>query len=357
MGKVLVGGGAPVAVQSMAASDTKNIPAVVDEIHKLESAGCEIVRAAVPDEKAAQALSKIKAQIKIPLIADIHFNHHLALMAIEQGVDGLRLNPGNIPNKDGVRTVVREAKARGIPIRIGVNAGSLNKDLLQKYGWPTAEAMVESAMNEITILEEMDFHDIKISLKSSDVLTTIAAYRLIAEKCDYPLHLGITEAGTPFAGSIKSAVGMGILLAEGIGDTIRVSLTGDTVEEVNTAFEVLKALGLRQHGPVLVACPSCGRADVDQFTLAQEVEEKLKILQMEGVNLDGIKVAVMGCEVNGPGEGRVAHFGIAGGVGEGLIFKNGKIIRKVKEHDLVDALVAEICNEAKTNPSGSQSNL
>lgn len=348
IGNVKIGGGAPIVVQSMTMTDTKNTKTCLDEIHRLEEAGCEVVRVAVPDKDSAEKIGEIKKNITIPLIADIQFNYSLALIATKQGVDALRLNPGNIPNKQGVREVVKACKDKGIPIRIGVNAGSISKELLMKHGWPTPEALVEQAENELRLLQDLDFHDIKISLKSSDVLTTIGAYRLMATRCDYPLHLGVTEAGTPFAGAIKSAVGMGVLLAEGIGDTLRVSLTGDTVDEVRAGFEMLKALNLRQHGPVLVSCPSCGRCDVDLIESTEKVESRLRALEKEGVKLDGIKVSVMGCEVNGPGEGRLADIGVAFGKGVGLLFKGGEIISRMNSEDeSVDKLLVELRDMAE----------
>jgi (E)-4-hydroxy-3-methylbut-2-enyl-diphosphate synthase len=325
----------------MTITDTRDVRATVDQIHRLEEAGCEIVRVAVPDDEAADALPAIRRQITIPLVSDIHFNYRLALKAVAAGVDKLRINPGNIGNRKRVEEVVKAAKERGIPIRIGVNAGSLEKELIERYGYPTPEAMVESGLKHVAILEDLDFHDIIISLKSSDPPMAIEAYRMMSERVDYPLHLGITEAGTAYAGTIKSAVGIGALLAQGIGDTIRVSLSADPVEEVRAGFEILKALHLRTKGPVMIACPSCGRAEVDLIALANEVEERLK-----GIT-QSVSVAVMGCAVNGPGEAREADFGIAGGRGEGLIYKNGKILRKVKEDRLVDALMEEIEKETE----------
>ncbi len=337
LGKLRIGGDAPVTVQSMTKTDTRDVRATVQQIWDLEAAGCEIVRCAVPVREAAEQLGAIKKKIRIPLVADIHFNYKLALMAIEQGVDGLRLNPGNIGARKYVEEVVRAASARKIPIRIGVNAGSLEKDLLQKYGGPTAEGMVESGLRHIHILEDVGYHEIKISLKASDPLMMIEAYRMLADKVDYPFHLGVTEAGTPNAGTIKSAVGLGTLLAEGIGDTIRVSLAADPVEEVRVGIEILKALKIRKEGLMFVACPSCGRADVDLVGLAKAVEERM----MPYSNLN-LHVAVMGCEVNGPGEARAADLGVAGGKGIGLIFKRGEVIRKVPEAQIVDALMEEV---------------
>jgi len=337
LGNVKIGGGAPITVQSMTKTDTRDVDSTVDQIWALEAAGCDIVRVAVPVREAAEQLGRIKKQIRIPLVADIHFNYKLALLALEQGVDGLRLNPGNIGARWCIEEVVRVAAQRRIPIRIGVNGGSLEKDLLQKYGGPTAQGMVESGLRHIRILEDLGYQEIKISLKASDPLMMIQAYRTLADKVDYPFHLGVTEAGTPTVGTIKSAVGLGTLLAEGIGDTIRVSLAADPVEEVRVGIEILKSLGLRKQGMTLIACPSCGRADVDLVGLAKAVEERMAPYQ----NLN-IHVAVMGCEVNGPGEARAADLGVAGGKGIGLIFKKGQVIRKVPEAEIVDALMVEV---------------
>ena len=337
LGKVKVGGDAPITVQSMTKTDTRDVRATVQQIWDLEAAGCEIIRCAVPVREAALQLGDIKKRIRIPLVADIHFNYKLALIAIEQGVDGLRLNPGNIGARKYVEEVVRAASERKIPIRIGVNAGSLEKDLLQKYDGPTAAGMVESGLRHIHILEDVGYNEIKISLKASDPLMMIEAYRMLADQAEYPFHLGVTEAGTPSIGTIKSAVGLGTLLAEGIGDTIRVSLAADPVEEVRVGREILKSLGLKKEGLTFVACPSCGRADVDLVGLAKTVEERM----LPYSNLD-IHVAVMGCEVNGPGEARAADLGVAGGKGIGLIFKRGEIIRKVPEAQIVDALMEEV---------------
>jgi (E)-4-hydroxy-3-methylbut-2-enyl-diphosphate synthase len=331
LGNVKIGGGAPISVQSMTKTDTADVDATVDQIWALEAAGCDIVRVAVPVREAAEQLSRIKKQIRIPLVADIHFNYKLALIALEQGVDGLRLNPGNIGARWCIDEVVKVAAERRIPIRIGVNGGSLEKDLLEKYG------MIESALRHIRILEDIGYREIKVSLKASDPLMMIQAYRGLADKVDYPFHLGVTEAGTPTVGTIKSAVGLGTLLAEGIGDTIRVSLAADPVEEVRVGIEVLKALGLRKEGMMFIACPSCGRADVDLVGLAKAVEDRMAPYR----NLN-IHVAVMGCEVNGPGEARAADLGVAGGKGIGLIFKKGAVIRKVPEAQIVDALMEEV---------------
>lgn len=336
VGKVKVGGGAPIAVQSMTNTKTSDPVATLEQINRLAEAGCDIVRCAVPDMAAAEGLKTIVKESPVPVIADIHFDYKLALAAIEAGVDGLRLNPGNIGGNDRVAAVVEAAKKRNIPIRIGVNAGSLPKDLLERYGHPTPEALVEAAWRHIRILEEMDYKNIKISLKAHDVPLTLAAYRLMASQCDYPLHVGITEAGTVNSGIIKSAVGIGTLLAEGIGDTIRVSLTGDPVREVKVGFEILKSLGLREYGPTLISCPTCGRTQINLEKLALEVERRLAEIT------EPITVAVMGCVVNGPGEAREADVGIAGGINEGLIFRKGEVLKKVAEADIIDELFAEI---------------
>jgi len=332
LGSVFIGGDAPVSVQSMTNTRTDDAAATLKQIKELAAVGCDVIRCAVPDMPAAQALREIVAQSPIPVIADIHFDYKLALAAIDAGVNGLRLNPGNI----GGREKVEAARIKNIPIRIGVNAGSLPKDLLEKYGHPTAEALVEAAWRHIHILEELDYRNIKISLKAHDVPLTIAAYRLLAAQCDYPLHVGITEAGTVNSGIIKSAVGIGTLLAEGIGDTIRVSLTGDPVNEVKVAYNILKALGLREYGPTLISCPTCGRTRINLEKLALEVERRLDEIA------EPITVAVMGCVVNGPGEAREADIGIAGGIGEGLLFRKGEIIKKVSEDKIVDELFDEI---------------
>ncbi len=337
VGKVKIGGDAQITVQSMTKTDTRDVDATVDQIWALEVAGCDIVRVAVPVREAAERLGEIQKQIRIPLIADIHFNYKLALIALEQGVDGLRLNPGNIGARWCIEEVIKLASERKIPIRIGVNAGSLEKDLLAKHDGPTADGMVESALRHIEILEDIGYSEIKVSLKASDPLMMIEAYRLLADKVDYPLHLGVTEAGTPTVGTIKSSVGIGTLLAEGIGDTIRVSLAADPVEEVRVGMDILKSLGLRNEGLTFVACPSCGRADIDLISLAKEVEQR-----MIPYSNKNIHVAVMGCEVNGPGEARAADIGIAGGKGIGIIFKKGEVIRKVPETQIVTALMEEV---------------
>lgn len=336
VGNVSIGGGNPVSVQSMTKTDTRNSVLTIKQIKRLEKAGCEIIRLAVPDMEAARALGKIKKGINIPMIADIHFDWRLALEAIKQGVDGLRINPGNIGAKWKVAEVVKAAADRSIPIRIGVNAGSLEKNLLAKYGHPSPEALVESAAGHIEMLESLGFKSIKVSLKASNVPTTIEAYRLFSKKYRYPLHVGISESGPPATGIIKSSVGIGILLSEGIGDTIRVSLTAEPTEEVRVAYGILKALHIREKGAEIISCPTCGRCNIDIKKLAAKVEAKLKKINKP------ITVAVMGCIVNGPGEAREADFGIAGGKGRGILFKKGKIIKQVKEEELLDALLKEI---------------
>lgn len=338
VGKVPVGGGAPISVQSMTKTDTRNVQATVDQIWALEASGCEIVRVAVPDTDAAAAIGGIRSQIRIPLIVDIHFDYRLALQCLTAGVDCLRINPGNIGATWRVQEVTKAAAERKVPIRIGVNAGSLEKHLLQRFGEPTPEALVESALFHIRILEELNYPEMKISLKSSDPRMMIEAYRLLADKVPYPFHLGVTEAGTAFTGAIKSAVGIGTLLAEGIGDTIRVSLTEDPTEEIRAGFEILKALGLRKRGLNVIACPSCGRVEIDLVGLTKEVEKRLEALNIQRT----LNVAVMGCAVNGPGEARGADIGIAGGHGVGILIKKGQIVRKVKESELADVLVDEV---------------
>jgi len=337
VGRYVVGGDAPIVVQSMTKTDTRNVDKTVEQIQQLEQAGCEIVRLAVPDIEAAKALKDIRK--KCPdsvLVSDIHFQYKFALMALDAGIDKLRINPGNIGDAEKVRTVVRRAQEQKVPIRIGVNAGSLERRLLEKYGFPTPEAMVESAEYHIHILEDLGFGDTIISLKSSNVKLTVAAYRLLAERCDYPFHLGITEAGTQFSGTIKSCVGMGMLLADGIGDTIRVSLATDPTEEVRVAYEMLKSLELRSRGPIVIACPTCGRLEVDLFKIAGEIEQATSHIKMP------LSLAVMGCAVNGPGEAREADLGVAAGRGNGMIYRQGKAIRRVKEEDIVPALLEEI---------------
>ncbi|MBI5141179.1 MAG: flavodoxin-dependent (E)-4-hydroxy-3-methylbut-2-enyl-diphosphate synthase [Nitrospirae bacterium] len=336
VGGVAIGSGSPVSVQSMTKTDTRDVAATLAQIRALADAGCEIIRIAVPDMEAARALGPIRESSPIPVIADIHFDHKLALEAISRGVDGLRINPGNIGSHAKVKKVVSAAAARKIPIRIGVNGGSLEKHLLARYGHPTAEALVESAAGHIKILEDLDFTDIKVSLKASDVMRTVEAYKLFAKRFRYPVHIGISEAGPPGSGTVKSAAGLGILLAAGIGDTMRVSLTADPVEEVKVAWDLLKALGLRERGPELVSCPTCGRCEIGLRDIATEVERNLR-------GMDGhFKVAVMGCVVNGPGEAREADVGIAGGKGVGILFRKGEVVKKVREDELLQTLMSEI---------------
>ena len=332
VGNITVGGGAPVSIQSMTNTRTDDVAATVEQILRLEEAGCQIIRCAVPDLAAARAVGAIKERIHIPLVVDIHFDYRLALEAAAAGADAVRINPGNIGGPERVKEDCRASRGRNIPIRVGVNGGSLEKELLAKYGGPTPEALVESAFGHIRLLNRWDFDDICVSLKTSSVPGTIAAYRLMAERSDYPLHVGLTEAGTPRMGLLKSAVGIGGLLALGIGDTIRVSLSADPVEEVYAARDILRAAGLRRDGPELIACPTCGRTKIDLIGLANQVEERLKGVEKP------ITVAVMGCVVNGPGEAREADVGIAGGDGEGLLFRRGEIVKKVPQEALVDEL-------------------
>ncbi len=338
IGSVAIGGGNPVAIQSMCNTKTEDWESTVNQILRLERAGCEIVRVAVPTMEAAKALREIKSRIHIPLVADIHFDYRLAIASIENGADKIRINPGNIGNAERVQAVVDRAKERNIPIRVGVNSGSLEKELLAKYGGVTAEGLVESAMQKVEMIEDMGYDNLVISIKSSDVLMCVKAHELIAQRTDYPLHVGITEAGTVFSGNIKSAVGLGIILYQGIGDTIRVSLTGDPVEEVKSAKVILRTLGLRKGGIEVVSCPTCGRTRIDLIRLANEVET----MAAEFDELDGVKVAVMGCVVNGPGEAREADVGIAGGIGEGLLIRKGQVIRKVPEAELLSTLRQEL---------------
>lgn len=334
VGSVPIGGGAPVSVQSMTNTDTRDVQATLEQIEALAAAGCEIVRLAVPDEQAAQALFTIVKHSPVPLVADIHFNHRLALRALEAGVAKLRLNPGNIGDERKVQEVVRAAKERSVPIRIGVNSGSIARSLVEKYG-RTAAAMVESALEHVAIFERLGFYDIVLSVKATDISLTVEAYTQLSQRVPYPLHLGITEAGTKWFGTIKSAAGLGALLSRGIGDTLRVSLTGDPVEEVKVGWAILSALDLRRRGPVFISCPTCGRTEIDLEGIAQEVENRLSDFPLP------ITIAVMGCVVNGPGEASHADLGICGGKGVGLIFRRGQIVRKVREEELVDALVAE----------------
>jgi (E)-4-hydroxy-3-methylbut-2-enyl-diphosphate synthase len=338
VGDIYLGGNNKIAVQSMTNTDTRDVAATVNQILKLEEAGCDIIRCAVPDEAASIAIKEIVQQVHIPVVADIHFDYRLALNSIENGISALRINPGNIGSIEKVSIVANAAKEKKMPIRIGVNSGSLQKDILNKYGKVCSDALVESALEHVRILEDLDFHDIVISIKSSDVIMMIESYRKISNLVDYPLHLGVTEAGTVWRGSIKSSVGIGTLLCEGIGDTIRVSLTGDPVEEIKVGKEILKSIGLLSEGIQFVSCPTCGRTQIDLINIAREVEDRLS------GSKKNIKVAIMGCVVNGPGEAREADIGIAGGKGEGLIFKKGKIVKKVKEEDLVEELINEIDN-------------
>lgn len=336
IGGVKIGGDNPVAIQSMCNTDTRDVKATVNQIHELENAGCEIIRVAVPDMVAAKAVADIKKQIHIPLVVDIHFDYRLALECMKNGADKVRINPGNIGDRDRVKQVVEMAKEREIPIRIGVNGGSLERKLLQKYGGVTADALVESAMGHVAILDELNFNNVVVSIKISDVLKMLCAYRKFNEISDIPLHIGVTESGTLKGGTVKSAVGIGALLAEGIGDTMRVSLTANPVEEIYAAYDIQKVLGMRKTGAEIVSCPTCGRTQLDLISIANEVEKR-------AANIDKpIKIAVMGCAVNGPGEAREADIGIAGGKGEGLIFKKGEIIKKVPQDRLVDELMKEI---------------
>jgi len=338
IGPVKIGGAAPPVVQSMTNTDTRQVAATLVQIRRLVAAGCEVVRLAVPDRKAAGAFGEIKGESPVPLIADIHFNYRLALMALEQGADAVRINPGNLGGMKKTRQVVEACRQRGVSLRLGVNAGSLEADLLAHYGGPTAEALVASALRWVRQFEDWGFADFKISLKSSDVLTTVAAYRQLSRQVDYPLHLGVTEAGGLIAGTVKSALGIGLLLAEGIGDTLRVSLTRDPVEEVRVAYEILRALHIRERGVELISCPTCGRCRIDLFTLAEEVERRLLPV------VTPLKVAIMGCVVNGPGEAREADVGIAAGQRQGALFKKGEMVRKVPEKDLLATLLAEVAN-------------
>jgi (E)-4-hydroxy-3-methylbut-2-enyl-diphosphate synthase len=336
VGQVYIGGDSPITVQSMTKTDTRNVRETIEQIKMLEDAGCQIIRVAVPDMEAARALALIKRATGIPVVADIHFDYRLALLSMENGADKIRINPGNIGEADRVRKVVEVAKSRQIPIRIGVNAGSVEKHIIDKYNGVTPEGMVESVLEHVKILEDLNFDQIVISLKASSVLMTMAAYRLISSKCEYPLHIGVTEAGTIFRGIVKSSVGIGSLLAEGIGDTLRVSLTGDPLKEVEAGYEILKALELSNRGIEIVSCPTCGRCEIDLISIANLVEDKLKNIDKD------IKVAIMGCAVNGPGEAREADIGIAGGKGEALLFRKGKIIRKIPQDRIVEELLAEI---------------
>ena len=336
IGDRVIGGGNPILIQSMTNTKTEDVEATVSQIKRLEDAGCEIIRSTVPTLEAAKAIAEIKKQIHIPIVADIHFDYKMAIAAMENGADKIRINPGNIGSKDRIAAVVSCAKERNIPIRVGVNSGSLEKDLVEKYGGVTAEGLVESALDKIGIIEDLGYDNMVVSIKSSNVMLCVRAHELLAQKCTYPLHVGITEAGTLYGGNIKSSVGLGIILNEGIGDTIRVSLSGDPVEEIRTAKTILKTLGMRQGGIEVVSCPTCGRTNIDLIGLANAVENMVQSYDLN------IKVAVMGCAVNGPGEAREADLGIAGGIGEGLLIRKGEVIRKVKEEDLLKALKDEL---------------
>ncbi len=336
VGNVKIGGNNPISIQSMTNSDTRDAAATIAQIKALENVGCDIVRVAVPDMEAAKAIGEIKRAANIPVIADIHFDHRLAIEAIDQGVDGVRINPGNIGSIEKVKMVVEKCKQKNLKIRIGVNGGSLEKELLEKYGSATAEALVESALGHVKILEDLDFRNIVISLKSSDIYKTIEAYELIAKKVDYPLHIGITESGSVKKGTIKSSIGVGAMLLKGIGDTVRISLTGDPCEEIIVGKEILRSLDLLNDKIKVISCPTCGRCNIDLISVVNEVEEKINHMEKD------ITVAIMGCAVNGPGEAREADIGIAGGKGEGLLFKKGEIVRKIKGNDLVKELLEEI---------------
>jgi len=335
LGGIAIGGGAPVVVQSMTNTDTRDVDATVAQISELALAGCEIVRLAVPDMDAARAFGRIKRRVSPPLIADIHFDHRLALAALEEGADGLRINPGTMKDDSAVAKVAEAAIRRKVPIRVGVNSGSLPKDILERYGGPGTDALVEGAVKQVAFLESLGVEQMKVSIKSSNVPTTIKAYEMLSERMDYPLHLGVTEAGTLISGTVKSSIGIGYLLYRGIGDTLRVSLTRPPVEEVKVAYEILKALGLRQRGPEIISCPTCGRCEIDLFSLVDEVERGLTGVQFP------LKIAIMGCVVNGPGEAREADIGIAGGRGQGIFFKKGQVVRKIPEADLAEVLIRE----------------
>ncbi len=336
VGDVPIGGGAPIAVQSMTNTDTRDVPSSIKQVERLHEAGCEIIRLAIPDQEACEAFGKIKSQVKPPLIGDIHFDHRLALAALRAGADGLRINPGNIGGRSEIKQIIHEAKARSVPIRIGVNAGSLPKKILKKHEHPNPEAMVESALDFIALFEDLGFDQMKISLKSSNVLHTISAYELLSRQVDYPLHLGVTEAGTLISGTVKNTMGIGILLFMGIGDTFRVSLTRDPLEEVKVAYEILRALDIRHRGPEIISCPTCGRSEIDLFGLVEKVEKGLADI------VEAPRVAVMGCIVNGPGEAKEADIGIAGGRGQGILFKKGRMVKKIPEAQLADRLIAEV---------------
>jgi len=336
IGDVLIGGDAPISVQSMTNTDTRKVEETVAQIRRLEAVGCELIRVAVVDMEAAAAIRSIRDQIGIPLIADIHFDHRLAVASMENGAQAIRINPGNIGGPQKLAKVVAAAKAHGVSIRVGVNSGSLEKDILKKYGHPTAAALAESALRNVELLENQGFNEIKISIKSSDPLTTVEAYRELADRCVYPFHLGVTEAGGLIAGTVKSSVALGILLYEGIGDTLRISLTRDPAEEVRVGYEILRALNIRHRGPELISCPTCGRCQVNLFNLADEVERHVQNMETP------LKIAVMGCVVNGPGEAKEADIGVAGGKGVGIIFKKGKLYKKVAEHELLEVFLREL---------------
>jgi (E)-4-hydroxy-3-methylbut-2-enyl-diphosphate synthase len=342
VGDVPVGGDAPVSVQSMTNTDTRDISSTVNQIIKLYEAGCEIVRVAIPDMDAADSFKDIKAAVVPPLIADIHFDHRLAIAAIRNGADGLRINPGNIGGREKIVKIVEEAKERNIAIRIGVNAGSLPRDILDRYGHPSPEAMVNSALAHVMLFEDLNYDNIKISLKSSNVQDTISAYELLSGEIDYPFHLGVTEAGTLISGTVKNAIGIGILLYKGIGDTIRVSLSRDPVDEVKVAYEILRALGIRHRGPEIISCPTCGRCEIDLFGIVEKVEKEIQGIQSSP------KVAIMGCVVNGPGEAREADIGVAGGRGQGVLFKKGDVLKKCPESELADILIKEVKKMVET---------
>jgi len=340
-----VGGGAPIAVQSMTNTDTRDVAATIRQIEGLSSAGCHMVRLAIPDEEAVRAFGRIREMVSVPLIADVHFDHRLAIGALKAGADGLRINPGNIGGTRAVERVVKAALDTGAPIRIGVNAGSLHREILSRYGGPTPAAMVASAMEHVKLLESMDFYLIKISLKSSSVMSTIEAYELMSEEVDYPLHLGVTEAGTLISGTVKSAIGIGYLLARGIGDTFRVSLTRDPLDEIKVAYEILRSIGLGSRGPEIISCPTCGRCEIDLFSLVDQVERAISDIKSSP------KVAIMGCVVNGPGEAREADVGVAGGRAQGILFKKGKVVRKIPEDQLAEILIKEVRDLARGLPS------
>lgn len=336
VGNIPIGGNAPIAVQSMTNTDTRDIPSTINQIRYLQEAGCEIVRVAVPDETSAVALEKIRKAVRLPLIADIHFDYRLAISAIRAGVDGLRINPGNIGSRENIEKVINEARSYNVSIRIGVNSGSLSREIIRRYKRPRPEVMVASALEHIKVFEDLGFYDIKISLKSSNVLDTISAYELLSRKVDYPFHLGVTEAGTLISGTVKNAIGIGVLLIRGIGDTIRVSLSRDPVDEVKVAYEILRALDLRHRGPEIISCPTCGRCEIDLFSIIEKVEKSVQGIKAAP------KIAIMGCVVNGPGEAKEADIGVAGGRGQGVFFKKGKIIKKLPERELADVLIKEL---------------